>query len=140
MIVRAVLEATSPASASTVVAKTITGLGSFRSMVCYAKIQGGTGGVLDIYIQFLLDDGTTWVDYAHFTQLAAGAAQIQRLFSTSREGQQTTIATVGSGTTPALAAGTVIGGDFGDKIRILFVAGASTSAGAAQTINFTFKD
>jgi len=35
-----------------------------------------------------------------------------------------------------LAAGTVIGGDFGSRMRIVATAGGGTSAGTAQTFRF----
>jgi hypothetical protein len=129
------LNFTSPASATTVAQTPVTGLGPYRSMIVFANIQGGTGGTLDIYIQFSPDSGTTWVDYAHFAQLAAGAAAITRMFAVSKSGQQTTLQTVGTGTSPALAASTIVGGDWGDRLRVVAVAGASTSAGAAQVIS-----
>ena len=137
------LGGTSPAAASTAASTTITGLEAFKSLTFYCVLTGATGGTLDIYIQWSPDLGTTWVDYAHFAQLADGAAAIKRFFSVSRYGQQTTVTAVGSGTTAspgvALAANTVLGGDFGDRLRVVYVAGGGTSAGAAQIINFVGK-
>lgn len=124
----------SPASATTTAQTAVTDLGQYRSMTVYASIQGGTGGTLDIYIQMSPDAGTTWIDYAHFAQLAAGAAAITRSFSVCKDSQALTISTIGTGTTPALAANTVLGGNFGDRLRVVYVAGAGTSAGKAQTI------
>ncbi len=128
------LTATSPASATTVAQTAVAGLGQYRSMLIFATIQGGTGGTLDIYLQVSPDGGTTWVDYAHFPQLAAGAAAINRVWVVSKAGQQTTLTTVGTGTSPALAANTILGGDWGDRMRVVFVSGAGTTAGASQTI------
>lgn len=105
-----------------------------KSMTVYASLIGATGGTLDLYLQFSPDGGTTWVDYAHFGQLAAGASAIMKAFSVSRAGQQTTLTTVGAGTSPALGAGTVLGGDWGDQLRVLAVSGAGTTAGAAISI------
>lgn len=133
------LSFTSPAAASTVAQTPVTGLGGFRSMAIYAEIQGGTGGTLDIYLQFSPDGGTTWVDYAHYAQITAGAAAIKRLTSFSKSGQVTSVATVGSGETPALAANTHLGGDWGDRLRVIAVAGSGTSAGAAQVIKIVFS-
>lgn len=133
------LSSTSPAAASTAVGATITGLETIKSFYLYAVLTGGTGGTLDIYLQVSPDHGTTWVDYAHFAQLAAGAAAVTKAFTISRGAQQTTITAVGAGTSPALAVNTVLGGDFGDRMRVLYVAGASTSAGAAQVIKFVGK-
>jgi len=45
-----------------------------------------------------------------------------------------TITAIGKDLVPALAVNTVVGGQFGRKMRLLFVAGAGTSAGASQTV------
>ena len=99
-----------------------------------AELVGATGGTLDVYLQTSDDGGTTWYDWAHFPQLAAGASAIKYAFSVPSAGELG-ITTIGSGTSPALAANTVVGGPWGDRIRALYVAGASTSAGAAVVIN-----
>lgn len=127
---------TSPASATTEIpaAGYAPDMGMCDSLLIYAAIRGGTGGTLDIYLQMSPDMGTTWVDYAHFAQLADGAAAIKRVWTVSKSAQQTSIVTVGSGSSPALAANTIIGGEFGDRIRVVNVAGVGTSAGAAQAI------
>lgn len=132
------LSYTSPAAASTVANIPVKGLGIYRSMFCYAGLTGATGGALDVYIQTSPDGGTTWVDYAHFTQKAAGAALTHQAFTVSKGGQQTTLTTVGVGTVPALAV-SVLGGDFGDMLRVVSVAGAGTSAGAAQILKLFFS-
>ncbi len=127
----------SPAAAGTAqIGAAVLNLAQYRSLHIEAVIQGATGGTLDLYLQASYDNGTTWVDYAHFTQLAAAAAQITRLITVSRQGNSGAApVAVGSGNTPALAANTVVGGDFGQALRLLAVAGAGTTAGAAQTIN-----
>lgn len=131
------LSDTTPASASTAASgKTIAGLHMYDALAVHASLVGATGGTLDVYLQYSPDKGTTWVDYAHFAQLADGAAAIQKFFSVSRFAQQTTIATVGSALTPALAVNTVLGGEFGDRMRAVYVAGVGTSAGAAISIKF----
>jgi hypothetical protein len=129
---------TSPSTATTSISSTIiTGLDAFESMKIVTVLQGGTGGTLDVYLQMSDDpDGTVWIDYAHFTQLADGAAQQTRLYSVSRQTERLTAIQVAIGDTPALAAGTVLGGEFGAKMRVITVAGAGTSAGAPQTIYF----
>lgn len=128
------LNFTSPAAASTVAQTPVRGFGPFRDLWIYAELTGATGGTLDIYLQTTYDGGTTWVDYAHFPQLAAGAGVILRTWAVSARAQQTTLTTVGKGTSPALAANTIVGGMFGDQFRVVAVAGAATSAGAAQVI------
>lgn len=143
---------TSPASATTTAQTPVTGLGGFRSVAIYANIQGGTGGTLDLTIQFSPDGGTTWVDYARFAQLAAGAAAIHRVWMFSKDQPRPTVlgdaagagvivgpATIGVGTSPAITAASAIGGEWGDRLRIVAVAGAGTSAGAAQNIKAIFS-
>ena len=137
------ISVTSPAAASTVVSTEVTGLDKYDSLIILAVLAGGTGGTLDVYLQVATkeEDGaaTEWVDYAHFAQIADGAAAIKRLWSVTRHAQITSIATIGIGTasTPAvaLAANTILGGEFGSRMRVVFVAGAGTSAGAAQIID-----
>lgn len=133
------LSSTSPASATTTAGTAVTGLGGYRSMSVYAKLTGATGGTLDVYLQYSPDGGTTWVDYAHFPQISAGASAIYRVWNVSKSAQQTSLATVGTGTSPALSANSILGGDWGDRLRTVMVAGAGTSAGAAQTLLLTFS-
>lgn len=126
---------TSPAAAGTAVSASKAGaLQRFGALTIIATLTGATGGTLDVYLQVSPDAGVTWYDYAHFAQLADGAAAITKVITVSRAGQQTGIPTVGTDLSPALAANAVVGGDFGDTMRVLFVAGAGTSAGAVQTI------
>jgi hypothetical protein len=131
------LSATSPSGPAITPGTPVTGLGGFRSMTIYANIQGATGGTLDIYLQFSPDGGTTWVDWGHFPQLTAGASGIQRVGTFSRVSPQNTLTplvTVGSATSPALAANNFVGGDWGDRLRTLLIAGTGTTAGTTQTI------
>lgn len=125
-------------SAGTNASTTITGLGLYRSAAFYAVLQGNTGGTLDIYLQWSPDGGTTWVDYAHFAQIAAGAAAITRMFTITRYAQQTTLQTVGTGTSPALAAATIVGGAWGDRLRIVYFNSIGTTLGKLQTIKASF--
>ena len=127
----------SPSSATTVVqASPLTGLGDYHSLLIYASLLGATGGTLDVYLQGSPDSGTTWVDLVHFPQLAAAATakgyvvQITRGVSSG----SAPIVVNTANNTPVLAANTIAPGDWGDRLRYVFVAGASTSAGANQTI------
>lgn len=133
------LSFTSPAAPSTVVETIITGLDLFHSAFLYAHLVGATGGVLDIFLQVSVDLGVTWTDYAHFPQIAAAAAAIDRIWAISKSAQQITLQTVGIGTAPLLAANTIIGGDWGDRMRAVAVAGALTTAGAAQILKLFFS-
>jgi len=126
---------TTPASASTAVGSHVGGLHEYDSLAIVASLVGATGGTLDIYLQISPDQGTTWVDYAHFAQLAGGAAAVTKVWTVSRGAQQTTATTVGTGTSVALAANTIIGGEWGDRMRAVYVAGAGTSVGAAIVIS-----
>lgn len=131
------LGGTSPSAPGTTVGTTLTGLDSYDKCVIYAKLQGATGGVLDVYIQSSVDGGTTWYDVCHFTQLAAGGGAVGWLISLTR-GQtvnaNTPVSVNSASGTPALAANTLVPHAFGNALRVVYVAGASTSAGAAQTI------
>ena len=133
------LSFTSRSTAGTTAGTAITGIGAYGSMLVYAALTGATGGTLDIYLQVTPDGGTTWVDYAHFPQIAGAAAVIYRVWAVSKAGQQTTLATVGVGTSPALAANTILGGEWGPQMRVVHVAGVGTSAGAAQVIQLVMS-
>ena len=124
------ITATSPATATTAVTTdTIKEIADYGWFILVAELQGATGGTLDVYIQGKLAD--TWYDWGHFTQLTAGGAAVK--YMVQPQANNGAVA-VGSGTSPAVAANTFLGGYPGDEIRLVFVAGASTSAGAAQTV------
>lgn len=126
---------TSPAAAGTAVSASKAGaLQRFGALTIIATLTGATGGTLDVYLQVSPDAGTSWYDYAHYAQISGSAAAVTKVITVSRHAQQTSITTIGTDLTPALAANSVVGGDFGDMMRVLFVAGAGTSAGAVQTI------
>jgi hypothetical protein len=112
-------------------------LSSFLSLAIVAQLVGATGGPLDVYLQTSPDQGATWVDFAHLPQLAAGAAAIKYAFAVSQSGQLLVPAVVGVGLTPALAANTVVGGGWGDRLRLVMVAGALTTAGAAVNVTIS---
>ena len=133
------LSFTSANAAGTVAGTAVYGVAGYSALVIYAELTGATGGTLDIYLQDTPDGGTTWVDYAHFPQIAAGAGVILRRWAVADGAQQTTLATVGKGTSPALAANTIVGGPWGNGFRVVSVAGAGTSAGAAQVIKLHFS-
>ena len=131
---RQILSGTSPNSASTAAGTVIAcGLADLDSLTVVASLVGATGGVLDVYLQTSHDGGTTYYDWLHFTQLTAGNAAVKVVAHTPRT-LNAALTTVGAATTPALAAGTLTGGSWGDQMRLLFVAGASTSAGAAISV------
>ena len=132
---------TTPSSATTAAsAGTIKGCNGFDS-VCgileFTGVGGGMGGTLDVYVQSSWDEGTTWFDFVHFTQFASGAASSTAKFSSD---VLNTITTIGKNTSPALAANSCAGRDWGDWIRMLYVAGASTTAGATVKLTVIGKN
>lgn len=127
------IQDTSPASASTAVGSTVTGLASYQDLLIVGTLQGASGGVLDVYLQVY--DGTDWIDYLHFPQQASGGSQTHYAIPVTRSHQrEATTVTVGKNGTPALAADTCVGGEWGDRMRAVYVAGAGTTVGAEQTI------
>jgi hypothetical protein len=137
-----ILSSTSPASATTVAGTFATGdatdpgsqpLAGYSSLRIEGTIQGATGGNLDVYLQCSYDNGTSWSDLVHFAQKTAGAGAVVYGVTLSRA-QGDALATIGKGTSPALGSGTARAGCWGNAIRILYVAGSSTSAGATQTV------
>jgi len=133
MFLHGSITGTSPNAASTaVLGSALLGTSRYDAIQIICEVQGATGGALDLYIQSSFDGGTTWWDLAHLPQLAAAASAVK--YAIVIPGVSTDdITVIGKNTTPALAANTVVGGMWGSSIRVLAVAGASTSAGAAQT-------
>lgn len=113
-------------------------LDAVESVDVNADLVGATGGVLNLYLQTSTDAGVTWYDYAAFAQLASGAAASTVRFGFTRGTALNTIVAVGKNLVAApanaLAAGTVVGGPFGDRMRLVAIAGASTTAGATITV------
>ncbi len=131
---------TSPAAAGQAALGSANGLDQYDSFFVTAALVGATGGTLDVYLQRRVDDaGTVWADFAHFPQLAAGAAAIKYAAAMMPPPASTatvigTTADNGTSGAPALAANTVVGGHPGDTVRVVCVAGASTSVGATVTV------
>lgn len=131
------IEDTSPAAAGTAVGSKVAGLEKFDWFMVDAQLVGATGGTLDVYLQRKIADDL-WADWLHFPQLAAGGAAVRY---SAQSGTDKDIVVVGGGTDaspgPALAANTFVGGCPGTAVRAVYVAGASTSAGAAVNIQIT---
>lgn len=132
---------TSPAAAGTSAgATTFKGALFQRSdrLVIDAAIRGGTGGTLDVYLQRKVATDT-WNDLVHWPQQAAGGA-IKR-YTCTINGDGTSILEVTGGTdavpAPSLAVNTNVNCMPGDEVRVVFVAGVGTSAGASQSITIT---
>jgi hypothetical protein len=135
-----VITATSPASATTAVEAQVFKGSMFaraEGLVIDAALAAPVSGALDVYLQRKL--GTNeWVDWVHFPQLAAGTS---KKYSFSITGNGASIVEVGGGTDAApgvaLAANTAVDVTPGGDVRIVFVAGTGTSAGASNKIRIT---
>lgn len=129
---------TVPSTASTTTAGTAFSVPlHYDSMLVVGELVGLTGGTLDVYLQDSPDDGTTWIDCAHFTQLsAASTAKVAFGLTLS-----STIVPVGVGTlgSPgvALAAATIRSAPWAPLMRIVAVSGSGTS-GSSQIQAITF--
>lgn len=134
-----ILTFTVPDTASTTTIDTsnaLTGLDAVDSMLIVADLVGATGGTLNLYLQVASgsEASPTWVDYLAFAQLASGASATTKVYAVSRHAQQTTATTVAVGDTPALAAGSIVGGDFGERMRLVARTGSGVTAGCTITI------
>lgn len=148
MIFSAVLSATSPAAPSTAAgpkaapdptADVNVDLSRYEIDGVVAELVGATGGTLDVYLQFSPDAGVTWVDWLHFAQLAAGAAAVKTAVAMHKPTAYSAT-TVGEGTAPALPAAALVPVHPGDRLRLLFVAGAGTTLGGVQTVRIFGRD
>jgi len=131
------LSDTSPADNTITVGALLAGDGlrEYDWFTVDATLTGATGDTLDIYLQRSPDNGSTWIDWLHFPQLAAAASAISHTIDSGSI--ETGPVTVGTGTSVALAAGAFSCRHPGTSVRVLFVGGATTSAGAAQVITLT---
>lgn len=135
--IRKKIAETSPAAAGTAASTaTMGGFDGSDILQVVATLTGATGGTLDVYIVDSFDGGTTWLEVVHFPQLAAAAAA--RTYTVTQV-LDSTITTVGKAATAAgcvgtLAASAVRPGPWGDQIKVVCVAGVSTSAGAAYSV------
>lgn len=130
------LTATSPASATTAASTmTIGGLRQYDWFTVDANLSATTtNGTLDVYLQRYVEKTSTWVDWIHFAQIASGATL--RVTIDSKE-TETGPVTVGTGTSPALAAGKFSCSHPGDRVRFLFVAGSGTDTAVSNSVTIT---
>lgn len=131
------ISGTSASSASTTIIGTVNGLDKFDWFQIVAILIGGTGTAGDVaWLQFRLDpDVDVWVDWIRFPAIAAGTTYKYLVEPLATN----TITAVGTGTlaapgTVGIAANTNMGGHPGDMVRLVYTAGASTSAGATQKV------
>lgn len=125
----------SAVAVTTTVSATITGLSKATAVTIIAKNQGITGGTLDLTLQDSPDGGTTWFDFWHLPQLAAGASSNVLAYN---PGINDSVTAIGQGTaaTPGvvLAAGSKRGGHPFDAMRLVMTTGPGVSANALQTV------
>lgn len=121
-------------SAGTEIFDLFRNLKGYQRFTVLAEMTGPTGGTLDIYLQRRVTTNK-WVDWAHFTQVAATATRDESIDMVSTD---LTVSTPGVGTDAApgvaLAAATFTGGHPGDEVRVIAVSGAGTTLGAAQVV------
>jgi hypothetical protein len=102
-----------------------------------AEITGGQNGTLDVYLQTSTDGGASWFDAVHFAQATAGASAKYSRAPLSQATATTAPVTVGKGLTPALGAGVVVNGAFGDRCRLVMVAGSGTTQGGSVIVRLS---
>jgi hypothetical protein len=75
------LAASNTLTSTTTMTGTITGLDSFSIADLQLKVTAasGTTPTLDVYVQKLLPDGSTWDDVGHFTQMTSTGSNIMTL-------------------------------------------------------------
>ena len=119
------------------------GLSYFDALTINAILAGATDGTLDVYLQTSYDmtpgvaaddPSRIWYDYAHWQQIPASTAPYQVVWHVNRSTAITAETVSGQLLNPALGPSTILGGAWGDMMRILFVPGTGTTAGASQTI------
>ncbi|HEY1959272.1 MAG TPA: hypothetical protein VGH28_26840 [Polyangiaceae bacterium] len=142
MFLVADLSALSPSTQGTVVSRIVSpnasdspavlaNLSEYEDVFIDADLFGATGGTLDVFLQSW--DGVDWVDWLHFATVTAGHAGASFVYVPQKP-TATSIVTVGRNASPLLAAGVGVGSHPGQALRVLFVAGSGTTAGAQQTI------
>jgi hypothetical protein len=93
-----------------------------------AQLVGATGGTLDVYVQgSSASQGADWFDLAHFAQLTAGNAAIVKRGVLSAHPQSTSDADITIGTLGFTC------------LRLVMVAGSSTTAGAAVKVTVNIQ-
>ena len=109
----------------------------YESIEVIAELKGATGGPLNVYLQNSPDGGLTWFDVIAWPQLLAAAAQVYYASPLSQATNTPTTVVVGKNLSPALVNSStagVVNGSFGDRFRLVMVAGTSTSAGASVVV------
>jgi hypothetical protein len=125
---------TSPAAAGYAAsASTATGVDQYKWVRAICIVTGGTGGTTDITIQSEVCSDV-WEDWARTPAVAATTTAKYAITPTGLLGV-IPIGTSAEAIAAAvvLAVNTCVGGHPGHTLRLIYTAGAGTSAGAAQT-------
>ena len=112
-------------------------LNNGNSLDIVADLRGAVGGTLDVYVQYSPNNGRRWYDLAHFPQITANAASVSYRAPVSLYTNSVSVSAVGGGLAPSLSAGAMVNGAFGDRARLVMVAGAGTTAGTALYVGVT---
>lgn len=140
-----IITGTTPNAPGTAIVGKQLGLGKYDSFIITASLVGATAGALDISLQRRItapDAGAPlWSEYARFTQLAAGAAAVVYTLSSAQAPTTPLVNSIWSENAQSgaltLTTNTCVGGHPGDALRVVAIAGASTSAGALITVYIT---
>jgi len=108
-----------------------------NSLDIVADLRGATGGTLDVYVQYSTNSGRSWYDLAHFPQVAAAAPVTYFRAPVSLYTNSVNTSQVGKNLAPALAASAMVNGAFGDRVRLVMVAGAGTTLGVPVLVGVT---
>lgn len=130
-----IITGATPAAAGNAIVGTLLGLSKYDWFQIDAKIVGGTGGTLDIYVQRKLATDN-WRDWSHFPQVAAGAT---KYYAANTQAANSIVEVgnwndAGNSGASVLAANTIAGGHPGDAVRVFATAGAGTSVAGSVTL------
>jgi hypothetical protein len=110
----------STAVAATTDHAAVTGLGIYGSglfMLNVTALATALGDKADVFLQMSPDEGTTWTDFAHFTQLDGNGSAAKYIFRWCESGQtpDVDISVVQDG---AIAEDAIDQGPIGDRLRV----------------------
>lgn len=114
-----------------------TPLDDWEGVNCICECNNTSGGALDVYVQQSPDAGNNWYDVIHFTQFATGAGFKAYAAPLSLATTTATSILIGKNLAPALVASAtagVVNGAWGDRLRLVMVAGTGTTSGVAVTV------
>lgn len=121
---------TTQGTAGTYTGSTFNVFNSHELMAMLNVPANASGSTLDVYLQFSCDDGNTWNDFIHFTQVTTAASTQFAGVSGYITGGAAPVAQK-DGT---LAAGTITQGPFGTMLRAKYVVGAGLTAAYTITL------